>query len=197
MFAMHARYRGRDRRRANLVQRYAEALATLDGTGTVSVEGVEDVVATMDTPSALVDATLALLVTGDWAIGLGIVAPSAQLAIDSGAPASGAAAAEATALASKALGSKPRAGVVKVKAPALGPELEACFVLLRHVLHKRTAEGAEATSLMRSGLNQNEAAAQLGITKQAMSQRLQAAGWQAEVAGYRQAVGLAEYAANI
>ena len=57
-------------------------------------------------------------------------------------------------------------------------------------LSKRTFEGREATSLVRSGLNQNEAAAELGISKQAMSQRLQAAGWQAESAGWRLAVNL-------
>ena len=58
------------------------------------------------------------------------------------------------------------------------------------MLHKRTLEGREATSLVRGGLNQNEAAAELGISKQAISQRLQAAGWQAEQSGWKLALNL-------
>ena len=49
---------------------------------------------------------------------------------------------------------------------------------------------------MRSGLNQNQAAEQLGISKQAMSQRLQAAGWHAEQAGWQLAVNLINRAAQ-
>ena len=54
-------------------------------------------------------------------------------------------------------------------------DIAAAFALVGHVLHKRTFEGREATALVRSGMNQNEAAQALGISKQAMSQRLQAA----------------------
>ena len=43
---------------------------------------------------------------------------------------------------------------------------------------------------MRSGLSQVEAADELGITKQAMSQRLKAAGWDAETAGWELATML-------
>lgn len=66
--------------------------------------------------------------------------------------------------------------------------------MLAYILSKRTAEGREATSLMRSGLNQIEAAEELGISKQAISQRLQAAGWQAELAGYQLAIDLLQRA---
>ena len=75
-------------------------------------------------------------------------------------------------------------------------DIASAFALLGHVLVKRTVEGREATSLVRSGLNQNEAAAELGISKQAMSQRLQAAGWQAEQAGWQLAVNLMSRAAG-
>ena len=44
-------------------------------------------------------------------------------------------------------------------------------------------------------MNQNEAAATLGISKQAMSQRLQAAGWPAEQAGWQLALNLITRAA--
>ena len=72
----------------------------------------------------------------------------------------------------------------------------ATFALMSHVLHKRTYEGREATSLVRRGMNQNEAAATLGISKQAMSQRLQAAGWPAEQAGWQLALNLITRAAG-
>ena len=69
-------------------------------------------------------------------------------------------------------------------------DIAAAFALVGHVLQKRTIEGREATALVRRGMNQNEAARELGISKQAMSQRLQAAGWQAEQAGWRLALNL-------
>lgn len=75
--------------------------------------------------------------------------------------------------------------------------ISASFALMAQVLSKRSFEGREATSLMRSGMNQNEAAAELGISKQAMSQRLQAAGWQAEQAGWQLAVNLLEHSARL
>ena len=62
---------------------------------------------------------------------------------------------------------------------------------------KRTLEGREATALVRRGFNQNEAAEALGISKQAMSQRLQAAGWQAEQAGVALALNLIGRAAHL
>ena len=57
-------------------------------------------------------------------------------------------------------------------------------------------EGREATSLVRRGLTQSDAAAELGISKQAMSQRLQAAGWPAERAGWQLALNLLTRAAQ-
>ena len=88
-----------------------------------------------------------------------------------------------------------RAGHVYAKVDRRGRAAEAndiaaAFALLGFVLSKRTMEGREATSLVRGGLNQNEAAEELGISKQAMSQRLQAAGWAAETAGCQLAVNL-------
>ena len=74
-------------------------------------------------------------------------------------------------------------------------DIAATFALIAHVLLKRTLEGREATALVRRGMNQNEAAEALGISKQAMSQRLQAAGWPAEQAGWQLALNLITRAA--
>lgn len=178
MLVIHARYRGREVKRSNIVRRSAEALSSLPGVAGFESLGVEDIRSRVDTAEALTNVVMALLSDGDWAIGIGVDAPS-----------------KAEAKATAAVGT--RAGTVRVRsgAPGTGGEdVQAAFTLLAHVLAKRTIEGREATSLVRSGMNQNEAAEQLGISKQAMSQRLGAAGWAAEAAGWKLAVHLIGFA---
>ena len=187
MLAVHARYRGRSVRRAELVQRSATALSTLDGVGEFHVLGVEDICAVAHSASSVCDVVMALLADGDWAIGIG-VSPGASGDEDA-----------ARQVATAALKASARAGQVYAKISKRGRASEAndiatTFALLGFVLHKRTIEGREATSLVRAGLNQNEAAEELGISKQAMSQRLQAAGWAAEMAGWQLAVNIIERA---
>lgn len=195
MIAVHARYRGRDTRRADLVKRSAEALSTLDGVGRFDVVGVEDIRTHVDDADAACMLVMALLSDGGWSVGVGITAGTA-------------ASSPAVYAASEAVGTRAGSVGVVVDSGAEGtsrsgrnPEsdaadIAAAFALINHVLAKRTIEGREATSLVRSGLNQNEAAAELGISKQAMSQRLQAAGWQAEQAGWQLAVNLIGRAAG-
>jgi hypothetical protein len=188
MFAIHARYRGRERRRAELVRQSADALSTLPGVGQFEVIGVEDIAAHIATAEATCDTVLALLSHGDWAVAIA-AAPTIESAL---------------ALAQTTLGTHARAGAVKVgitfhlyhlekNPPAtteLAEDIAGAFLMLGHILSRRTMEGREATNMMRAGYNQIEAAAELGISKQAMSQRLQAAGWQAELSGWRLAVRL-------
>lgn len=187
MIGVHGKYRGREKARAHVVERSAEALASLPGVGAVAVLGVEDIRTVVESPEHALNLIMALLSDGNWAIGIGI-APGTDDAADN-------AAAEAS---TKAVG--VRAGQVKVAVKQRGAstdaaDIAAAFALLAHVLHKRTYEGREATSLVRSGMNQNEAANTLGISKQAISQRLQAAGWPAEQAGWQLALNLITRAA--
>ncbi|MCQ9342849.1 MarR family transcriptional regulator [Corynebacterium sp. 153RC1] len=195
MYALHARYRGRERRRAQFVTQSAKALSTLEGVGEFQVLGVEDISAEIHTAAAVTDTTMALLSAGDWAVSIAAVAgegsPLPELGAASDAPSA------AQLLAQRELGAHARAGSVKVAIQGYGQgeqqlasNISGTFTMLAYILAKRTAEGREATSLMRAGLNQNEAAEELGISKQAMSQRLQAAGWQAELAGYQIALSL-------
>ncbi|MBZ8177802.1 MarR family transcriptional regulator [Corynebacterium poyangense] len=181
MLAVHARYRGRSSRRADLVARSAQALATLPGVGTFDVLGVEDICAVVESPESVCDLVMALLSDGDWAIGIGVLPESNS-------------AATTKSVATGSLPRQARAGIVKATVQdhpkEISTDIEAVFALLGQVLQKRTMEGREATSLVRRGLNQNEAAEALGISKQAVSQRLQAAGWQAETAGWQLAVNL-------
>lgn len=187
MIGVHGKYRGREKARAAFVERAAEALASLPGVGAVSITGVEDIRMTVEEPEDALNVIMALLSDGDWAIGLGICPGADDRASDRAAEA-------CTAVA----GTKPGQVRVRVDSPHATTEagdIAAAFALLAHVLHKRTFEGREATSLVRRGLNQNEAAAELGISKQAMSQRLQAAGWPAEQAGWQLALNLITRAA--
>lgn len=195
MLAVHARYRGRSVRRAALVERSAAALSTLDGVVGFVPVGIEDICSIVDSAQAVCDVVMALLADGDWAIGIGIT-PALAPSNDAGS-AEDEAATRSVATAACKPSARPAQVYVKVDARGRASEasdIAAAFALLSFVLHKRTIEGREATGLVRSGLNQNEAAAELGISKQAMSQRLQAAGWQAEMAGWHLAINLIERA---
>ena len=188
MIAVHARYRGREKARATVVERSAEALSSLPGVAGFEVLGVEDIRSQVADAEAALNLIMALLSDGNWAIGLGIADGS-----DNSAPS------DASATATAAVGT--RAGQVRVivdrqNATTEAADIAATFALMSHVLHKRTYEGREATSLVRRGMNQNEAAATLGISKQAMSQRLQAAGWPAEQAGWQLALNMITRAAG-
>jgi len=176
MIGVHARYRGRDKRRADVVARSAEALATLPGVSPFEMVSVEDIRTDVDSPEAALNLVMALLSDGNWAIGLGITHNGRGVYA-----------------ASDAVGTRPaqvKVGVDTRHPGTAAEDIAAIFTLIGHVLHKRTLEGREATSLVRSGMNQNEAARELGISKQAMSQRLQSAGWQAEQSGWKLALHL-------
>ena len=189
MLAVHARYRGRAVRRAELVERSAAALSTLDGVGEFEFLGVEDICAKVDTATAVCEVAMALLADGSWAISIGISHDDAKKTATRGLkPSARPGQVYATIAPAIATGTGSKAAKDKAKKDA--SNIVAAFALLSFVLGKRTAEGREATSLVRSGFNQNEAAEELGISKQAMSQRLQAAGWAAEGAGWQLAVNL-------
>lgn len=188
MIAVHAKYRGREKARATVVERSAEALSSLPGVAGFEVLGVEDIRSTVADAEAALNLIMALLSDGNWAIGLGIADGTGRSAPS-----------DASTTATAAVGT--RAGQVRVivdrqHATTEAADIAATFALMAHVLHKRTYEGREATSLVRRGMNQNEAAATLGISKQAMSQRLQGAGWPAEQAGWQLALNLITRAAG-
>ncbi|APT92514.1 DNA-binding protein [Corynebacterium phocae] len=194
MLAVHARYRGQSLRRAALVQRSAQALSTLDGVDEFKLLGVEDICSTVSSSTAVCEVVLALLADGDWAVGIGVTP-----ALGAGEDTSAESATRTRSIATAACKNSARAGQVYAKIDASGrsseaADIAAAFTLLGFVLNKRTIEGREATALVRSGLNQNEAARELGISKQAMSQRLHAAGWNAEQVGWQLVVNVLERA---
>lgn len=181
MFAVSARYRGRSIRRAELVTASAEALSGLPGIGTVSVEGIEDISSIPDDAEGTTTLVMALLSAGEWAVSIGI-APDSE---------------EALTAAHGALSRGGRAGAVHVRIRSDDPaaaswsgDIAAAFALLSHVISRRSPEGREAAAFLRAGFTQVEAAKELGVSKQAVNQRLAAAGWQAEEAGWSLAVNL-------
>lgn len=190
MFAVFARYRGRSTRRAEHVRASAQALSSLEGVGSVSVAGIEELQALPDGAVPTTTLVLALLAAGDWAIGIGICPKSDEDG--------------ALIAASGVVGKGGRAGTVKVRIRTDDPDglraaedISSAFTLLHHVISKRSPEGREATNLMRAGWTQVEAAQELGVSKQAINQRLAAAGWQAELAGWSLAVHLLEAAGKL
>ena len=72
MIAVHARYRGREKARAAVVERSAEALSGLPGVAGFEVLGVEDIRSKVEDAEAALNLIMALLSDGNWAIGLGI-----------------------------------------------------------------------------------------------------------------------------
>ncbi|MFH0410565.1 MarR family transcriptional regulator [Corynebacterium sp. L4756] len=189
MLAVHARYRGRATRRAELVEQSAVALSTLEGVGEFDFLGVEDICAEVETATAVCEVVMALLADGSWAISIGVSTKDAKQAATNGLKSS-ARPGQVYATVEPVIASGTGSLASKNKAKTDAANIVSAFALLSFVLSKRTTEGREATSLVRSGLNQNEAAEELGISKQAMSQRLQAAGWAAEGAGWQLAVNL-------
>ena len=179
-FAIHVRYRGTSTGRAELVRSVARAFATQPGIVGCDIVGPEDIaIQCVDAESGM-RVVMAFLADGDWAQAIAL--PSCRPPL--------------VAAAAEAVGS--RAGDIRVTSgPAivdreLSGDIVAAFKLIGYVLHRRTAEGREATALMRRGMNQSEVAEALGVSKQAVSQRLAAAGWSSEQAGWSLAVHLLE-----
>ena len=141
----------------------------------------DEVQGVMDEASAVVDLVLGLVRRGAWSIGIG-AGP-----VDEPLPASTrAGSGPAFVLARKAVErAKSSPQLLAVEAPDAdrAGSAQAALDLLASVVQRRSEPGWEAVDLISRGLTQTEVAEALGITKQAVSQRLRAATWAPEVAG--------------
>ncbi|MFC9790749.1 hypothetical protein [Rhodococcus sp. NPDC127528] len=153
----------------------------------------DEVQAVTDDAALVVDLALDLATRGQWSVGIGVGAVETPL------PASTRAgrgpAFEAARVAVERAKNLP--GAVSVRGPDRSgdhraADAEAAVMLLALLVSRRSDAGRSAVAAMRDGLTQAEAAERLGISKQAVSQRLSVAGWQAEVAGRRLAERLLE-----
>jgi hypothetical protein len=131
-------------------------------------------------PVSVLGAILDLVRDGHWSIGVGIGAVERPLP-----PSTRAGRGAAFTLAREAVEAAKRHPAhlaVRAADPVAGDDAEAGLGLLAAVITGRTEAAWEAIDYARSGLGQAEIAAKLGVTRQAVGQRLAAAHWREELA---------------
>jgi hypothetical protein len=181
--------RGRDDKVEDLLGWLAAQPGVLRGFERTAGDEVQGV---MDDAAAVVDVVLGLVRRGDWSIGIGAGPVNEPLPASTRAGSG-----PAFELARKAVErakSSPQLLAVGAPSQERAAAAQAALDLLASVVQRRTEPGWEAVDLISSGANQTEVAERLGITKQAVSQRLRAAIWAPEVAGRDLAVQLLEAA---
>ena len=127
-------------------------------------------------PGSVVDVTLGLMRTVGWHVGIGIGAVQQPLPSDA-RQARGPAFLAARSAVEAAKKQSTHVSVRSVPDRLEARDAEITFRLLIALQLSRSAHGWEAAGLMDQGLTQAAAASTLGITRQALSQRLQAAHW--------------------
>ncbi|MFF0813794.1 hypothetical protein ACFYVR_01335 [Rhodococcus sp. NPDC003318] len=136
----------------------------------------------------VVDIALDLAATGAWSVGIGVGPVETPLPESTRAGRGPAFEAARTAVER----AKNLPGSIAVGGRSAAADAEAALMLLALTVSRRSEAGRAAVAAARSGLTQAETAERLGISKQAVSQRLSVAGWQAEQAGRRLATRLLE-----
>jgi DNA-binding HxlR family transcriptional regulator len=177
------------RRVGDRVESLLVELASLYGRDGV-VRGFErtvgdEVQAVLDDPALVVDVTLRLLRLGGWSVGIGAGAVTEPLP-----PSSRAGSGEAFVLARTAVEraksrTRPVPLAVEAQVTERGRDAEAVLTLLGTVVSRRSAAGwavVDALGRLGGSARQDEVAASLGVTQQAVSQRLRTAMWAEEVA---------------
>ena len=145
----------------------------------------DEVQAVLDDPGLGVEVALHLLRLGRWSVGVG-VGPVDEPLPASARAGSGAAFVRARTAVERA---KSRARPVPLAVVTGGPDegkgSEAVLTLLGSVLERRTVAGwavVDALAALGVGATQEDVARHLGVTQQAVSQRLRAALWAEEIA---------------
>ncbi|MFC9839026.1 hypothetical protein ACFVKB_35245 [Rhodococcus sp. NPDC127530] len=143
----------------------------------------DEVQAVVADPATVVDLALDLVGREHWSIGIGAGPVEEPLPAETRAG-RGPAFESARVAVERA---KNAAGRVAVEGPDPdgATDADTALTLVAVLVARRTEEGREAVEQMRHGSTQTEAARALGISKQAVSQRLSTAGWQVETAGRR------------
>lgn len=140
----------------------------------------DEVQAVVERPDVVVDLTLLLVRERAWSVGIGVGAVDLPMPASTRAG-SGAAFVHARTAVTAAKTRSTGLAVVGPDAPAR--RAQTGLDLVAALLQRRTDRGVEAAALAREGLSQLEVARRLGVTKQAVSQRLQAADWHLEAPG--------------
>ncbi len=136
----------------------------------------------MDDPVSVVDAIVILMRSEDWHLGLGI-GPVERPLPDDTRRARGPAFVCARAAVTAAKSDPSHLCVVAaMEEDHEAYDVQAVLRLTAAVRHRRSEPGWEAVDLVSAGSTRSEAAERLGISRQAVGQRLQAAAWSVEEA---------------
>jgi hypothetical protein len=184
--------------------RVPELLDTLPGRGAPGMVLAfdrtvgDEVQGVLDDATAVLDVVQTAARLGEWSVGVGI-GPVDEPLPGSTREGSGAAfvrAREAVERAKRRAGDTPVAVVGASRGPGAdrAADAEAVLRLLAGVAERRTAAGWEVVDLLRAGLSQRAAAERLGVSGQAVSQRVRASMWPEEAAARPLAVRLLEEA---
>ena len=132
----------------------------------------------LDDPAVAVDVVLGLLRDGGWSVGLGagpVVAPL-PASTRAGAGPAFVWAREAVEAAKR----RPVRVAVRGPDPDAAADAQAVLTALGVLVQRRSTQAWEAIALVQGGRTQAEAAAELGVTRQAVGQRLAAGLWDVE-----------------
>jgi hypothetical protein len=132
----------------------------------------------LDDPAQVVDVVLDLVRLGGWSIGVG-AGPVQTPLPDSTRAATGTAFLCAR-RAVDAAKQRPSRLAVRGAAPPDAGDAQAVLAALAALLERRSDAAWEAIDLVDAGRTQSQAAAELGISRQAVGQRLAAAAWELE-----------------
>ncbi|MGC5166321.1 hypothetical protein [Luteimicrobium sp. DT211] len=158
----------------------------------------DEVQGVLDDAATVVDVVLLAARLGEWSVGVGVgpVDEPLPASTRAGTGAAFVRAREAVERAKRRAGGAPVAVVGADRGPQAdrAAEAESVLQLLASVAERRTAAGWEVVDLLRDGLSQRAAAERLGVSGQAVSQRVRASMWPEEAAARPLAARLLEEA---
>ena len=162
--------------------RVAEALRLLDATASVLLRfertAGDEFQGVLAEPADVVDVVLRLVRTGGWSIGVG-AGPVLTPLPDSTRAGSGPAFLAAR-RAVDAAKQRPFRLAVRGAVPLEASDAQAVLTALAAVVDRRSDQAWEAISLVEEGRTQSDAGTALGISRQAVGQRLAAGMWELE-----------------
>jgi hypothetical protein len=170
----------RSRRMPDLVEPILTRLAGYPTTRGLERTAGDEFQGVFDDHVSVLGAILDLVRDGNWSIGVGIGTVEEPLP-----PSTRAGRGAAFVLAREAVDAAKRSPshvAVRAEDPVAGQDVDATLGLLAGLLTARTPQAWEAIDLARSGLTQTGIAEKLGVTRQAVGQRLAAAHWREELA---------------
>lgn len=130
-------------------------------------------------PAVVVDVVLRLVRLGGWSIGIG--AGAVQTPLPSSTRAGAGPAFHSARRAVEAAKQRPSRVAVRGAAPVEAGDAQAVLSALALVVRRRSSQAWEAIAAVEAGLTQAETASRLGISRQAVGQRLAAGCWELEV----------------